>query len=324
MCTAITYQTDHFYFGRNLDLEYSYGEAVTIVPRNFPFSFRCQPPQESHYAIIGVAHIADGFPLYYDAVNEAGLCIAALHFPRSAAYNPYRPGAHNVAPFELIPWLLGQCADLAQARQLLQRLNLMRADFSSTLPCTPLHWLIADRHGSIVLEPTDSGLQIHENPIGILTNEPPFPCQMLHLSNFLRLSPEEPAPLFCGSVSLPPYSRGMGALGLPGDVSSASRFVRAAFTKLNSVSGTSENENVSQFFHILGSVEQIRGCVRLEHGQQEITVYSSCCNADKGIYYYTTYENRQITAVSLHRENLDGAQLVSYPLVRCQRICSVN
>jgi choloylglycine hydrolase len=112
----------------------------------------------------------------------------------------------------------------------------------------------------------------------------------------------------------------MGALGLPGDLSSASRFVKVAFTKMNSLSGDSESESISQFFHILGSVEQQRGCVHMGEGKYEITLYTSCCNTDKGIYYYTTYENSQITAVDMHREDLEGNVPVSYPLITGQQI----
>ena len=106
----------------------------------------------------------------------------------------------------------------------------------------------------------------------------------------------------------------MGGIGLPGDLSSVSRFVKAAFTKLNSISGWSESESISQFFHILGSVAQQRGCVCMQEGKYEITIYSSCCNLEKGIYYYKTYDNHSITAVELHKENLDGEELICYPL----------
>ena len=105
-------------------------------------------------------------------------------------------------------------------------------------------------------------------------------------------------------------------MGLPGDLSSASSFVRVAFTKMNSLSGLSESESVSQFFHILGSVAQQRGCCHLEGDKYEITLYSSCCNADRGIYYYTTYDNSRISAVDLHREDLEGRELSRYPLVQ--------
>ena len=82
----------------------------------------------------------------------------------------------------------------------------------------------------------------------------------------------------------------------------------------------SESESVSQFFHILGSVDQQRGCCDLGEGKYEITLYTSCCNAQKGIYYYTTYENHQITAVNMHRENLDGTQIARYPLITGEQI----
>ena len=143
---------------------------------------------------------------------------------------------------------------------------------------------------------------------------------MTNLSNYLNLTPWEPENHFSSQLDLTTYCKGMGALGLPGDLSSVSRFVRAAFTRLNAVSGPSEAESVSQFFHILGSVAQSRGCVRLGEDQYEITVYSSCCNTDRGIYYYTTYGNHQITAVDLHGESLEGTRLVSYPLVTGQQI----
>ena len=116
----------------------------------------------------------------------------------------------------------------------------------------------------------------------------------------------------------------MGAMGLPGDLSSSSRFIRAAFTKMNSVSGSSEEESVSQFFHILGAVEQQRGCCEVAKGKYEITIYTSCCNADKGIYYYTTYDNHRINAVDMHRENLDGSELIRYPLLKDEDIFRQN
>ena len=168
------------------------------------------------------------------------------------------------------------------------------------------------------------GLRIYQNPIGVLTNNPPFDVQMFGLNNYMNLSPKSPQNSFSPKLPLHTYSRGMGGLGLPGDLSSQSRFVRVAFTKMNSVSGDSENESVSQFFHILGSVDQQRGCCDVGDGKFEITLYTSCCNADKGIYYYTTYENHQITAVDMKREKLDGEQLIRYPLIHGEQIRMQN
>lgn len=320
MCTAITYQPRELYMGRSLDYEASYGEELVVLPRRFPLRFRHGGGSEQGYAILGTAHVADGYPLYYDAVNEKGLGIAGLNFVGNARYAAPQDGRQNVAQFEFIPWLLRQCATLAEARQLLQAVNLTGTPFSPHFPAAQLHWLLADTTGALTLEPTAAGLQIYENPVGVLTNNPPFPQQLFALNNYMHLSPRQPENTFAPDVPLQAYSRGMGALGLPGDLSSPSRFVRAAFVRANARAAQTEDASVSQFFHILTSVEQQRGCCELDDGQYEITLYSSCCNADRGIYYYTTYDNRQITGVKLLAADLDSAQLTAYPLADMQQI----
>jgi len=274
--------------------------------------------------MIGMAYVADGYPLYYDATNEKGLSMAGLNFPGNACYFPELKEKENIAPFELIPWILCQCADLLQARERLACLNLMNLDFSPQLPASPLHWMIADRNDTIVVEQTQSGLQVYENPVGVLTNNPPFEYQMLRLTDYMPLSNAAPRNHFSEKLDLQPYSLGMGAFGLPGDFSSASRFVKAAFVKAHSFSDGSESASTSQFFHILDSVAQPRGSTLVREEEYEITLYSSCCNTDRGIYYYKTYENSQITGVDMHKENLDGAELVSYPLITGQQIRMQN
>lgn len=324
MCTAISYQTGNHYFGRNLDLEFCYQETVTVTPRNFPLPFRKVKPLSTHYAIIGMAYVRDHYPLYYDATNEAGLSIAGLNFVGNADYKAFADGKDNIAPFELIPWLLGQCDSVAKVKELLSQTNLIHINFCKELPLSPLHWLIADRECCITVESVKEGLQIYDNPIGVLTNNPPFDMQLFALNNYMNLSPQPASNRFSKELSLNAYSRGMGAMGLPGDLSSQSRFIKAAFTKLNSVAGRSESESISQFFHILGSVAQQRGCVHVGDGKYEITQYSSCCNTDKGIYYYTTYENSRITAVDLYKEDLDGNRIITYPLILGQQIFMQN
>lgn len=327
MCTAVTYKTKDHYFGRNLDLEYSYNETVTVTPRNFPFHFRKMGTMETHFAMIGMAYVADGYPLYYDATNEKGLSAAGLNFPENADYKPYAEGKDNIPPFELIPWILGQCATVAEAENLLSRINLLNKNFSRELPLSPLHWILSDAERSITLESVKSGIRIYENPVGVLTNNPTFDYHIFNLNNYMHLTKGDPQNTFAGENSglpLKTYSRGMGAMGLPGDASSMSRFVRATFCKLNSVSGTTETESVSQFFHILKSVEMQRGCVRVENGPYEITVYSSCCNTDRGIYYYSTYDNSGLCAVDMHRENLQGNTLITYALNKTPTVAFQN
>lgn len=323
MCTAITYQTKDHYFGRTLDLEYCYEERVTVTPRNYEFQFRTTNSVKNHYAIIGMAMVVEDYPLYYEATNECGLSMAGLNFPGNACYFPVVDGKDNIAPFEFIPWILSQCKDLVEARELLAKINLCHLDFSEQLPLSPLHWMLADRDSAITVESVADGLRIYENPVGVLTNNPPFDYHMTHLCDYMNLTALPPENRF-GNVLLAPYSRGMGGMGLPGDLSSASRFVRAAFVKHNSVSGESENESISQFFHILGAVTQQRGCAVMPDGSYEITVYTSCINTDKGIYYYTTYENNSISAVDMHQCDLEGDRLFVYPLIKTQQVTRQN
>ncbi len=324
MCTAITYSTKDHYFGRNLDLEYSYKETVTITPRNYPFAFRKTKEIPQHYAIIGMAYVCENYPLYYDAINEKGLGMAGLNFPDNANYKEEKKEKDNIAPFEFIPWVLCQCATLEEVKKLLNNINLIHLNFSKDLPVSPLHWIISDKEKAITVESVEEGLKIYENPVGVLTNNPTFDMQLFNLNNYSNLSTEPPINHFSEKLNLNIYSRGMGAIGLPGDLSSASRFVKASFTKMNSVSGDSEEESISQFFHILDSVYQQRGCVHMPNQQYEITIYSSCCNMDKGIYYYKTYENNQITGIDMYKEKLEGKDLISYDLRKDQQIFMQN
>ncbi len=320
MCTAASYKTRDLYFGRTLDYDFSYGDEVTVMPRRFPLKYRHVEPMESHYAMVGMAHVADGFPLYYDAVNEKGLCIAGLNFVGNACYREATVDAESIAQFELVPWLLGQCASVAEAKDRLRQVSIVNTPFGEGLPTAQLHWLIADRNETVTVEQVQEGLFIYDNPAQVLTNNPPFPQQLFGLSNYMSLSPRDPENRFSETLPLERYSRGMGALGLPGDLSSSSRFVRATFVRANSRSGDTESESVSQFFHILGSVDQQRGCCAVGEDKYEITIYTSCMNADRGIYYYNTYENHQISAVDMHHADLDGQELSCFPLLLGERI----
>ena len=324
MCTAATYKTKGAYYGRTLDYEFSYGEEVCITPRNYRFDFRYMGSMDRHYAIIGMAFISDGYPLYYDAMNEKGLWMAGLNFVGNAVYADAKDGLKNVAQYEFIPWILATCATLEDARKALGEIKLVGTPFSADFPAAKLHWIIADKTGAIVVEPHRDGLKIFDDPAGVLTNEPSFDQQMFHLNDFMHLSPKQPVNSFSDKLELGLYSRGMGAIGLPGDLSSMSRFVRAAFTRANSVSGSSEEESVGQFFHILGSVEQVKGCCEVANGKFEYTIYTSCWNADRGIYYHTSYNDRQINAVDMHSADLDGNRLYSCPVQNTETIRTLN
>ena len=305
MCTAI-FDKENRLFGRTLDLEYSYNEAVTVTPRGFYFPLRAQKPFVCRYAIIGISTVENGYPLYYDAVNEKGLAMAGLNFPKSAHYFEAKRGALNLAPFEIIPYILGQCETLDEAMKHFEKMNVCNVSFSEKFTSSPLHWLIADKTRCAVIESVQDGLKIYPNGTGVMTNEPPFPYHVTRLEDFAGLSAKEKG----GGGP-----RGMAAYGLPGDFSSSSRFVRAAFLLKNSVT---EGSAASQFFKILDNVSVPRGAIVLDDGKTVITHYAACMDMEKGVYYYKTYSNSRICAVRLHEKEADS--LISYPLKKDEDI----
>ncbi|KRL87916.1 choloylglycine hydrolase [Limosilactobacillus ingluviei] len=323
MCTAVNFQTgSHHFFGRNLDLEISYGEQVVVTPRNYPFHFRQVAPLTHHYALIGMGIVVDDYPLYFDATNEKGLSMAGLNYPDNADYKALATDKANVTPFEFIPWVLGQAASIAEAKQLLTKLNLVKINFSDDLPLSPLHWLIGDTHSatSLVVECDKDGLHVYDNPVGVLTNNPSFDKQLFNLNNYRSVSPRVQENSFQPATALNDYSRGLGSHFLPGGMDSMSRFVKVAFTKLNAPHSATPLEQVTDFFHILHSVEQPKNLDEVAPNQFEYTIYSSCVDADQGIYYYTTYTNNQINAVKLHNVDLDQAKLTTYALADQQTV----
>lgn len=314
MCTAVSFISKDSYFGRNLDLERGYNECVVVTPRNYPFSMRTLPTIESHYAMVGMATVVGDYPLYFEATNEMGLSMAGLNFPDNAHYNAYCEGKDNVTPFEFIPYVLGKCKDMGEAKELLSGINLVDINFSEGLPLSPLHWIISDKEKSITVESVKEGLKIYDNPYGVLTNNPTFDYHLMNINNYMNLHEGMGENRISAKQNLSTYSLGMGALGLPGDYSSASRFVRAVFIKEKSPCFEGERESVSHFFHILGGVAMPKGCVMTKSGEYEYTRYSSCCNADKGIYYYTTYDNSTVTAVDMHSCDLEGSGICEFAL----------
>ncbi len=315
MCTGIARSGGRLYFGRNMDYDKSFGEQVVILPRCFPLSFCREGAVLSHYAMIGMAAVMDGYPLFADAINEKGLAMAGLHFEGNARYfSEGEAEGYAVSPYELIPWVLSRCADIAQARELLESTVPIKVPFRSDIPLAPLHWLIADREGALVFESTREGIHLYDNPAGVLANNPPFPFHLQNLSRYAGLSNTAPRTPFATRLSLMPPSRGLGALGLPGDYSSASRFVKAAFLSAHLTAYDDSADDVSEFFHLLAALAPVSGSVILEDGSRHITTYSCCMDGEKGIYYYNTHFNHQITAVNLHSVNLDDKSLTVFPL----------
>ncbi|EEJ72255.1 choloylglycine hydrolase [Lactobacillus ultunensis] len=316
MCTSIIFSPKDHYFGRNLDLEVSFGQQVIVTPRNYNFKFRKMPDMKKHFAMVGIALNAGNYPLYFDAANEKGLGMAGLNYPGNATYYKEKEGKDNIASFEFVPWVLGQCSNISEVKELLKNFNIIDLNFSDKMEASPLHWLIADKSGtSIVVETDKDGMHIYDNPVGCLTNNPQFSKQLFNLNNYADISPAMPKNNFSDKVNMDGYSRGLGSRNLPGGMDSESRFVRVAFNKFNAPHCETEEENVDNYFHILHSVEQQRGLDQVGPDAFEYTIYSDGTNLDKGIFYYTTYTNKQINVVDMNKEDLDSDKLITYELL---------
>ncbi len=297
MCTAINETKKFHLFGRTLDLDYSLDEEVVISPRNYPFSFIHEGKSTNHFAIIGVAHIIEGTPLYYDAMNEKGLCAAALKFPELTVYHEKKTDLKNLASFELIPWILCNFDNAKDAIHALKDVNITPDNFSDKLPTTELHWLIADSKHSYVLESREDGLKIYDNPYGVLANAPDFPTQCFVLDKF-------------GDPVL-------------GDLSSSSRFNRAVNAIRHTLPAEDKPKAISRIFHIFSTVNQPDGLFRADEKQIR-TIYTACMDPEDMTYYFTTYSCRQIHAVKMRDSHLDFDSILAFPMAHKENIDYLN
>ena len=295
MCTAIAISGSSMIFGRTLDLERSYGERIVIAP----YGSNIGIGSLAHPKIIGSATVSDGIPLFYDAMNEYGLCAAALNFPRSAVYLPEVSGKRNIPSYALIPTILSECKSIDEATELLNRTNIIGDSFSPDLPATPMHWIVSDGRSSLVAEPLAGGLEVIAAPYGVLTNEPPYRYHLFNLESYRSLHPGSPENRMLKYHSDDVLSGGMGAVGLPGDFSSPSRFVRAVYAREYTGSDCSEWGEVNRFFHVASTVSVPDGCSLTADGRPSKTVYTSCFDATHMCYYVRTYASQSITKISL-------------------------
>lgn len=287
ICTAIAFTSGDRYFGRNLDWEQGFGECITLTPRRFPLRFRTLPHNDRHHAFLGMARVAGGFPLYFDGVNEHGLAVAGLRFSE-AHYAPAE--TLGLASFEVIPYLLALCKDLAEAREALRDLPITGLPFAPDLPPAPLHWFLADAAEALTLEVTERGVELLPNRPEVLANAPDFSA---HLQALERLRLREPL-----------------LEGLPGDFTSLSRFIRAAELLRRSEHPDSDWASVNQVMHLLSAVER-----PFLKDSPHRTRYVACANVTKATYYYKTYEASAVSAVRLHAARLNAAELSLFPLI---------
>ena len=309
MCTVISFVRDTLYFGRNMDIDYDFGYKIAVTPRDYLLKTKESGTLLRHYAMIGGAAVADDYPLYAEACNEKGLCMAGLNFPFNALYKENaEKGKKSLAPYELIPYVLATCADLEEARSLLENTEITDKPFRRDLPLVPLHWIVSDKSGSIVFEQTKSGAKVYDDPLCVLTNNPPFPFHTENVRQYERLSSKN----FYARVDESMFCEGMGAIGLPGDMSSYSRFVKAEYCLRNAVCGNDPREKIAQTFRMLESVAMPRGSVVTQNGREDVTTYSCVIDAERKAYFFRTYDGFACGRAVMTEKLASGESLAVY------------
>ncbi|SCH46456.1 MULTISPECIES: choloylglycine hydrolase [unclassified Romboutsia] len=317
MCTSLTLKTNDGYhlFGRNMDLEYTFGQSVVLVPRNFKYEDKISEQiKNTKYAVIGMASLNGKHPLFAEALNEKGLACAGLNFPAAYWSKDVVEGKENIPPYDLILWITSNFETLDELRPHLDNLNIVGKAYDEKTPLPTLHWIVTDKSGkSLVIEKTEDGLKVFDNPVGVLTNAPSFDWHLLNLTQYTGLTTSRPDTRKWSDLELVTLGNGSGAFGLPGDSSSQSRFVKTSFLKSHVTIGDYENAGVIEFFNILSNVAMISGTVIDPQGRNEITQYTSCMCQEKGIYYYRTYKNSQLNVIDMNKEDLSSSELKVYP-----------
>ena len=318
MCTALSITTNDnkVYFGRNMDLAYNFNQRVLIIPPNYQYKDRVSGKIVTNQEpIIGMGTVIDQHATFAEAMNSKGLAGAGLNFD-GYAYFEQEPveGKLNIAPYDLILWALSNYGTVEELKEAMKEVELVEIPINSKTPVAPLHWMFSDTSGtSIVVERTMGGLRVHDNPVGVMTNNPTFDWHLTNLNEYLYLTPEHHQKKVWSNQELIPLGIGSGTLGIPGDFASVSRFVRIAYIRANTPSIPSGDKAVSQFFNMLDYVKMVRSGVKTKDGTEDSTIYSSCMDLDQGIYYYKTYDNSRINGVDLRKESFENNDVISYP-----------
>jgi choloylglycine hydrolase len=317
MCTGLTLITkdNKHLFGRNLDVPATYGQFPLIVPRNFEWvNVVNEDTYISKYACAGMGIVVDNQPLLFDALNEKGLAGGGLNFTHFAKFNDVAVDEKvNISASNFLYWALSNFSNLHELKEALKNLVLTNTSVKPGLPVAKLHWMFTDLTGnSIVVEYMENGINVYDNPVGVLTNDPTFPWQLTNLSQYVTLSKDTPQARKFSEYVAAPYGHGLGMCGIPGDASPASRFVRTAFFRDCIAEADDEITGVSAFLQVLTSVTVLKGSEVDPNGDLNHTLYKSCMCQESGTYYYTDYSNRRINAICLTKADLETKEIIKF------------
>lgn len=329
MCTGLALETKDglHLFGRNMDIEYSFNQSIIFLPRNFKCVNKSNKKElTTKYAVLGMGTIFDDYPTFADGMNEKGLGCAGLNFPVYVSYSKDDiEGKTNIPVYNFLLWVLANFSSVEEVKEALKNANIVDIPISENIPNTTLHWMISDITGkSIVVEQTKEKLNVFDNNIGVLTNSPTFDWHVANLNQYVGLRYNQVPEFKLGDQSLTALGQGTGLVGLPGDFTPASRFIRVAFLRDAMIKNDKDSIDLIEFFHILNNVAMVRGSTRTVEEKSDLTQYTSCMCLEKGIYYYNTYENNQINAIDMNKENLDGNEIKTYKYNKTLSINHVN
>lgn len=329
MCTGLALETKDglHLFGRNMDIEYSFNQSIIFIPRNFKCVNKSNKKElTTKYAVLGMGTIFDDYPTFADGMNEKGLGCAGLNFPVYVSYSKEDiEGKTNIPVYNFLLWVLANFSSVEEVKEALKNANIVDIPISENIPNTTLHWMISDITGkSIVVEQTKEKLNVFDNNIGVLTNSPTFDWHVANLNQYVSLRYNQVPEFKLGDQSLTALGQGTGLVGLPGDFTPASRFIRVAFLRDAMIKNDKDSIDLIEFFHILNNVAMVRGSTRTVEEKSDLTQYTSCMCLEKGIYYYNTYENNQISAIDMNKENLDGNEIKTYKYNKTLSINHVN
>ena len=312
MCTGVRFsgKDGAMYFGRNLDWSCGYGEKVVITPRGYKYDSAFLGEMGGS-AVIGMGIIAENVPLYFDCANEHGLAVAGLNFPGYAAYTDSAvDGKTNVAAYEFPLWVALNFKTVDEAEKALKDVEIVSKPINDQYPVSQLHWLIGDAKRSIVVEYTANGMEIYENDVDVLTNQPGYGWHKENLRNYMNLGSKMPEEVKWADATMKPFGSGSLMRGLPGGFYSTDRFIRVAYLNTHYPVQDSEADNVSRLFHTLAGVAMIDGGAAMADGAFEKTIYTGGYSAATQTYYYNTYEDFAIKSVAMKDYDLDSSELI--------------
>ncbi|WP_294187206.1 choloylglycine hydrolase [uncultured Clostridium sp.] len=329
MCTALNISSKEgkYFFGRNMDLAYTFNQEVIMMPRSYEFKDIVSGNIiTNNRAILGMGTIIDNHPTIADGMNENGLAAAGLNFAGYAFFEKeLSKEKTNVTPYDFIQWILSNHDTVEEVKKSIENIELVDIPINEKTPCPTLHWMVSDKSGkSIVIEKTKEKFAFYDNTVGVMTNNPTFDWHLTNLNEYMFITPNNPKNTEWSNQELTPLGIGAGTLGIPGDFASVSRFVRIAYIRANMPEINNDINAVTQFFHMLDYVKMVKGGVITPEGLEDLTLYSSCMNLEDCIYYYKNYDNNRINTIDMKKEELEGKDLIVYKYLTTQDIYYQN